>query len=189
VGFEELSFHKLDSWKPYLLNGLVILLPRCSCSALAYSMEFQELALEAKFNDSTMISGLYNDLNEEVKDAIAFIAVEMQDAQGYVARCTTLSTSSFCLVVWSARIANRPEKYDEYTQMIILVNNRLFEQRREKQHQSTSGYLHFEPTKETIAPKPKPTIMVDRGRPHGHRCICRIGATDSDRAAERAQCQ
>jgi hypothetical protein len=29
--------------------------------------------------------------------------VEMQDAQGYVARCTTLSTSSFCLVVWSAR--------------------------------------------------------------------------------------
>jgi hypothetical protein len=30
-------------------------------------------------------------------------SVEMQDAQGYVARCTTLSTSSFCLVVWSAR--------------------------------------------------------------------------------------
>jgi hypothetical protein len=33
-------------------------------------------------------------------------AVEMQDAQGYVARCTTLSTSSFCLVVWSARKAD-----------------------------------------------------------------------------------
>jgi hypothetical protein len=32
--------------------------------------------------------------------------VEMQDAQGYVARCTTLSTSSFCLVVWSARLAS-----------------------------------------------------------------------------------
>jgi hypothetical protein len=31
----------------------------------------------------------------------------MQDAQGYVARCTTLSTSSFCLVVWSARIRVR----------------------------------------------------------------------------------
>jgi hypothetical protein len=29
--------------------------------------------------------------------------VEMQDAQGYVARCTTLSTSSCCLVVRSAR--------------------------------------------------------------------------------------
>jgi hypothetical protein len=41
---------------------------------LAYSTEFQELALEAKFNDSAMISGLYNGLNEEVKDAIAFIA-------------------------------------------------------------------------------------------------------------------
>jgi hypothetical protein len=31
------------------------------------------------------------------------LCVEMQDAQGYVARCTTLRTSSFCLVVWSAR--------------------------------------------------------------------------------------
>jgi hypothetical protein len=29
--------------------------------------------------------------------------VEMQDKQGYVAICTTFSTSSFCLVVWSAR--------------------------------------------------------------------------------------
>jgi hypothetical protein len=28
----------------------------------------------------------------------------MQDAQGYVARCTSLSTSSSCLVVWSARV-------------------------------------------------------------------------------------
>jgi hypothetical protein len=33
------------------------------------------------------------------------VSVEMQDAQGYVARCTTLSTSSFCLVVWSARVS------------------------------------------------------------------------------------
>jgi hypothetical protein len=35
---------------------------------------------------------------------IELLNVEMQDAQGYVARCTTLSTSSFCLVVWSARL-------------------------------------------------------------------------------------
>jgi hypothetical protein len=116
VGFEELSFHKLEAlfvkWfgDPFAkmtaqqkLNSL----QQGSCSALAYSMEFQELALEAEFNDSTMISGLYNDLNEEVKDAIAFIA-------------------------------NRPEKYDEYTQMIILVNNRLFEQWRETVRNSVS---------------------------------------------------
>jgi hypothetical protein len=110
----------------------------------------------AVFNNSAMISGLYNGLNEEVKDAIAFIAT-------------------------------RPKSFNEYTQMVISVDNCLFEQQHEKQCWSTSGYLHFAPTKEAIAPKPKPTIMVED--PMDINVSRQIGATDSDRAAERAQRQ
>jgi hypothetical protein len=51
--------------------------------------------------------------------------VEMQDAQGYVARCTTLSTSSFCLVVWSARPfvenINNTNNTNNYTDAIVLT--------------------------------------------------------------------
>jgi hypothetical protein len=86
-----------------------------------------------------------------------------------------------------AFIATRPKSFDEYARMVILVDNRLFQGQREKRGQSTSGYLHFAPTKETIAPKPKPTITVED--PMDIDVSHQIGATDSDREAERAQCQ
>jgi hypothetical protein len=46
---------------------------------------------------------LFAEKNNYTDTIVLTEAVEMQDAQGYVARCRTISTSSFCLVVWSAR--------------------------------------------------------------------------------------
>ena len=72
-----------------------------SRSALTYATEFYELSQEAEFNYSAMISGLYQGLNEEVKDAMAFLP-------------------------------DRPETFSEYSQLVISVDNRLFERRNEK---------------------------------------------------------
>jgi hypothetical protein len=100
-GFEELSFCELetlfvknfgDPFAKMTAQQKLNSLQQGSCSALAYSTEFQELALEAEFNDSPMISGLYNGLNEEVKDAIAFIATRPETFDEYAQMVISVDT-------------------------------------------------------------------------------------------------
>ena len=96
-----------------------------SRSALVFSTEFYELAQEAEFNDSAMICGLYQGLNEEVKDAMAFIP-------------------------------ERPDTFLEFSQLVISVDNRLFERRNERKGRQNQPYFSTNSGKAPPPREPKP---------------------------------
>jgi hypothetical protein len=90
-------------------------------SALTYSTEFHELAQEAEFNDSAMISGFYSGLREDVKDALA-------------------------------PIRDLPTTFLEYSQVVVSIDNRLFERRQEKLGRPSFGMYAGKPSSSDKTP-------------------------------------